>query len=425
MLFDERDMRVFQNSDSRVYFKEILQSYYSQNYRATIVLLYSFVIYDLFMKLQTMEIEGDNKAKNMVEEINSLIADDEKYSIVENKIIEYFTDNHELYFKDFKEDINYLKDCRNKCAHLKVNDNTLYVPNDYQARMLICSMYDNILSVKAPFILDLFRHAETDVESYTNAVFYYPGIEIEKNIKNNIKKKYLSRMTYKSLCKSYKTFIKLNFISDDVECVNNASGLYVFIITMTEYIIEKGYSEIFKEENILEIFSRIDVENLKDDNTRFSMLVDIISTFPVIMEIIKMDNGLFTFIADKVLSDPRELNKYKYFYPSSEKTVTQWFKDMSSLQKPKYIDELFTVLKDEEDFDINDFIIIMIKGVPTFNGFNSADNFMSFFKSHISEFTKDTIDKVKDEYNKNKQCTNRSRHDDDIKEVEKILNGES
>ena len=377
------------------------------------------------MKLQTMEIEGDNKAKNMVEEINSMIADDEKYSIVENKIVGYFTDNHELYFKDFKEDINYLKDCRNKCAHLKVNDNTLYVPNDYQARMLICSMYDNILSVKAPFILDLFSHAETEVESYTNAVFYYRGIEIEENIKNNIKKKYLSRMTHKSLCKSYKTVIKLNFISNDVECVNNASGLYVFIITMTEYIIEKGYSEIFKEENILEIFSRIDVENLKDDNTRFSMLVDIISIFPVIMEIIKMDNGLFTFIADKVLSDPRELDKYKYFHSSSEKTVTQWFKDMSSLQKPKYIDELFTVLKDEEDFDINEFIIIMIKGVPTFNGFNSADNFMSFFKSHISEFTKDTIDKVKDEYNKNKQCTNRARHDDDIKEVEKLLNGES
>lgn len=44
MLFDERDLRVFDNSDSANYFKEIVQSYYSQNYRATIVLLYSFVI---------------------------------------------------------------------------------------------------------------------------------------------------------------------------------------------------------------------------------------------------------------------------------------------------------------------------------------------------------------------------------------------
>lgn len=354
-----------------------------------------------------------------------MIEDDEKYSIVENKIVGYFIDNHELYFKDFKEDINYLKDCRNKCAHLKVDDNTLYVPNDYQARMLICSMYDNILAVKAPFILDLFSFVETDVERYADVVSYYQGKEIEENIKNDIKKKYLSRMTYNSLCKSYKTFIKLNFISDDTECTNNASGLYVFIIAMTEYIVEKGHSGIFREESILEIFSKINIDNLKDDNTKFSMLVDIITNFPVIMEIIKMDNELFTFIADKVLSDPRELGKYKYFYPSGEKTVTQWLKDKSSLQNPKYIDELFKVLKDEDDFDINDFIIIMIKGVPDYNGFNSADNFMRFFKSYISSFSNETIQEVKDLYYKNSQCTNRSRHDEDIKEIEELLKKES
>ena len=46
MLFDERDLKVFDNPDSRQYFEEILQCYYSKNYRATIVLLYSFVIYE-------------------------------------------------------------------------------------------------------------------------------------------------------------------------------------------------------------------------------------------------------------------------------------------------------------------------------------------------------------------------------------------
>lgn len=35
MLFDERDLRVFDNPDSRQYFEEILQCYYSKNYRAT------------------------------------------------------------------------------------------------------------------------------------------------------------------------------------------------------------------------------------------------------------------------------------------------------------------------------------------------------------------------------------------------------
>ena len=60
-LFDEKDFRVFDNADSRNYFKEILQSYYSQNYLATIVLLYLFVIYDLFIKLQTMANESEKR----------------------------------------------------------------------------------------------------------------------------------------------------------------------------------------------------------------------------------------------------------------------------------------------------------------------------------------------------------------------------
>ena len=69
MLFDEKELNVFDNNESRTYFKEILQSYYSQNYRATIVLLYSFVIYDLFIKLQTMASEGDKKANNKSGEV--------------------------------------------------------------------------------------------------------------------------------------------------------------------------------------------------------------------------------------------------------------------------------------------------------------------------------------------------------------------
>jgi len=151
MLFDEKDLSVFDNTDSRDYFMEILQSYYSKNYRATIVLLYSFVIYDLFIKLQTMANEGDKKASSKLKEINDMIENDEKYSSVENEIIRFFKENCQLYFNRFTEDVDYLKNCRNKCAHLKVNDNTLYVPSDYHARMLICSMYDHIFSVKAPY----------------------------------------------------------------------------------------------------------------------------------------------------------------------------------------------------------------------------------------------------------------------------------
>lgn len=91
---------------------------------------------------------------------------------------------------------------------MKVNDNTLYVPEDYQARMLICSMYDNILSVKAPFIMDLFSIVEEVVEIYSQRIDDISQNGLDERIKNEITKNYLERMTYDSLKMSYKTFLK-------------------------------------------------------------------------------------------------------------------------------------------------------------------------------------------------------------------------
>ena len=136
----------------------------------------------------------------------------EKYLEVEKKIIEFFNKNCKLYFNRFTEDVNYLRECRHKCAHLKVNDNTLYVPADYQARMLICSMYDNILSVKAPFIMDLFSIVEEVVQIYSQRIDDISQNSLDERLKNEITKNYLERMTYDSLKMSYKTFLKLLFI---------------------------------------------------------------------------------------------------------------------------------------------------------------------------------------------------------------------
>lgn len=89
MLFDEKELNIFDSNDARQYFQEILQSYYGKNYRATVVLLYSFTVYDLFSKLQTMSNEGDKTAKKAVNDIRQMIEDDEKYSTVENTIINF------------------------------------------------------------------------------------------------------------------------------------------------------------------------------------------------------------------------------------------------------------------------------------------------------------------------------------------------
>lgn len=99
MLIDEKDLFVLANESSRKYFRGILQAYYNQNYRAAVVMLYAFVMYDLLQKLKIMAQEGDLEARNKLKDIQGLIEDDKKYSIVEDTIRSFFLKERcSLYF---------------------------------------------------------------------------------------------------------------------------------------------------------------------------------------------------------------------------------------------------------------------------------------------------------------------------------------
>lgn len=168
MLFDDRDLRAFDNSDEREAFREVLQTYYSRNYRASIVSLYSLVMFDLYNKLQYMAEKAEDKAKKELSKVNKLIEEDEKYSLVEKELLEFFEDSYSMHFNRFSRDLAYLKDTRDDCAHLKVNSTFLSIPKDYQVRMLISTMYENLFTVKAPFMDDLFSFVSNDIEQYSS-----------------------------------------------------------------------------------------------------------------------------------------------------------------------------------------------------------------------------------------------------------------
>lgn len=414
MLFDEKDLNVFENNESKTYFKEILQSYYSQNYRATIVLLYSFVIYDLFMKLHTMANEGDKKASAKIKEINAMITDDEKYSSVENTVIAFFKENCPLYFNRFIEDIEYLKNCRNKCAHLKVDDNSLFVPSDYHSRMLICSMYDNVLSVKAPFIMDLFSIVQQDVEQYSTQLFFIDENGVDDAIVSAIRNQYLSRMTYDSIKRSYKTFVRLLFVSDNEDTEKNTLGLYAFTYSMTNYIVKNGFVQIFNEPDIRDVFGRITVDVLKGSDSRRNALISIMLKYPLVMDVIQSDTALFDYLCECVLLKPHGLKRYRVFYPRAEKTTYAFFMDNRELWLPGYTPTIYEAVKDCDDFNLHEFLIKMVSAIPSYNGFSDADVFTSFFIKHLDDIEISTIEEVLKIYKGNAQCIWRGHHNTDI-----------
>ena len=421
MLFDDKDLLIFENNESKVYFKEILQLYYNQNYRSSVVMLYSFIIYDLYMKLQTMANEGDDKATKKLREINSLISDDAKYSTVENNVIQFFIDNCELYFKRFIEDIEYLKICRNKCAHLKVNDSSLYIPKDYVARMLICSMYDNILSVKAPFIMDLFNVVQSDIELYSASA---PGINNERyisSVSEKIRNKYLIRMTYDSLKKSYKTFIKLLWVSENEDTEKNIIGIFLFAFSVTDYAVKQGYSQLFSEDQIINTYKKIDNDTIKNSTSRKKALIIMLTTFPILVNVIRENESVFEYICNDYVKSPNGLKYYRLFYPNDSRSIYFFFKDTPTLHKPLHIVKLYGIIKESDDFSIDYFTELMFAKVPSYYGFDEADEVTDFFIRHIEELSDNSIKKVMEIYNKNDQFKNRYRHSNDIEKIKKYL----
>ena len=61
-LLDEYDLNVFHTDDEKSFFKKVVSTYYSNNYRSSIVMLYSLVVLNLYNKLQIMANE-DTKAE--------------------------------------------------------------------------------------------------------------------------------------------------------------------------------------------------------------------------------------------------------------------------------------------------------------------------------------------------------------------------
>lgn len=416
MLFDDRDLENFENSDEREAFREVLQTYYSRNYRASIVSLYSLVMFDLYNKLQYMAEEGEEKAKKELNQINRLIEDDEKYSMVENELIKFFIKNYSIHFNKFSRDLEYLKDMRNDCAHLKVSSTFLTTPKDYQVRMLICSMYENLFTIKAPFMDDLFLFVRADIEMYSDDDTSIFQTKIDDTVRQKYEKKYFSRMTQMSLIKSLRTLIRLLFITEDEDAVKNARGLYMVLSCLIEYIDNKGFGVICaQDEKIKDLISRIESDKYKHNSVREEALFSILCTSRWFCDEYRK-NSEFHSVVDKYLVTERMFERYFFrIYPNQGKW--QYYLDNVDRFPCANQQSRFNFLKDDPKFSDVLFIGYEVNKVPTWTGYDDAETFMNFFLLNIKDFSDEAIEKVIEIYNSNNQFYSRRNGQAGIKQL--------
>ncbi|TEB04680.1 hypothetical protein Psch_03442 [Pelotomaculum schinkii] len=85
----DEEIKNVTSKKTKVYLEEVLSTYYNGNYRSCIVVLYSVVLFDLIQKLTILkESYSDKKAEEILKDIENKQAIDERYSVIENTLID-------------------------------------------------------------------------------------------------------------------------------------------------------------------------------------------------------------------------------------------------------------------------------------------------------------------------------------------------
>ena len=143
-MFSNYEISLIKRSDSRKYFEDVLQSFYSKNYRAAVLLLYSLVIDDLYYKLILM---NDRKYYNLNDDLKRIeeLRKSDKYSEIEEKIFNTYKNilNH-----DTIDMLEYFKKIRNKCAHPSYFKDEKYTPIQEEVNLFIMRTYNESIYKK-------------------------------------------------------------------------------------------------------------------------------------------------------------------------------------------------------------------------------------------------------------------------------------
>ena len=240
-------------SKTKEYFEEVEKSFYSENYRSAVVMLYSVVIADLLYKLEELsDYYSDNIATNILKEVNDKRKNNPKGSEWENELIEKVSKQSEILESYTITNIEYLKNIRNFSAHPALNQNNeLIRPSREQTLGLIKNMLNGIFIRPPLFIKKITDNILEDIASKKEDFLID-----EKKFSKYLLKKYYEKIPEKMLINIFKDIWKLTFKLDNEECNENREiNLKFLILTMKKYkirILEDMKKDMGKYNNISE-----------------------------------------------------------------------------------------------------------------------------------------------------------------------------
>ena len=357
---------------TKEYFEEVERSFYNENYRSAIVMLYSVVIADLLFKVEELkDYYSDSIAEGILEDINRMRENNPKNSEWENKLIENIKDKTNIIEPYVLTNIEDLKNVRNFSAHPSLNQNNeLIRPSREKTLGLIKEMLIGIFIRPPLFIKKITNNLLEDISSKKEDF-----LEDSEKFKKYIEKKYFERIP---------------------DCNDNRKiNLELLILIMQEKklkIIEDMQKESDKYNNI------------SDNESIAVYLVEFMYYFPEVFNYLKEENKIAIGVIIK------KNNDYKSIAYFTSKNIEEHINSLHSYNfKNKHTRELLEKKAKEEGLEY----LLFDKYIETFGNsicYDAADsNFDILIRPNLNRMQQNQIERILENINKNNQLYNRGK----------------
>ncbi|MBW4018444.1 hypothetical protein HG533_06440 [Moraxella osloensis] len=265
---------------SKKYFQEVTSSYYSGNYRSAIVMLWSVVIFDLVLKLQSLKNSyNDASAISLLEEITKKQIQNPKSPDWELYLVEKVCENTNLIDYSEIEQLKFLQKQRHLSAHPVIKDDLeIYNPSKEIVKALTRSVLESVLIKPPLYTQKIIENILIDL-SVNQAIF-----DKLSDMRRYMNNKYLLRLTDNVKSQLFKSFWKMVFILDNEQCERNRIVNTKFLCILIEDNIETIKQSITKDKDFY--------SNIQNDKKFLDLLSQVLNRnsilYPLLNEDLKM-----------------------------------------------------------------------------------------------------------------------------------------
>ncbi|MDR6179396.1 hypothetical protein QE393_002656 [Pseudomonas sp. SORGH_AS 211] len=381
---------------TKEYFREVLSSYQNENYRSSVVMLWSVAVCDIIYKLEYLiDVYRDATATEIINEMTRIQAQEPFSSAWEIKLIEDTFSKTRLLDAPEYENLKFLQKQRHLSAHpVLTQERELHAPNRETVRSLLRNTLEGLL-IKPPFYTQhILNEMLADLAEHRDA------LNDRHKVKAYVESRYLRRFKPTVETSIFKSLWKLTFKLENAECNANRR----INLDVLEAISDRQagrLEEIIRAEQ--EYFS-----NVAADGAPLRFFVYYLSKHPTLHALLsdaaklRVQHGIATDSAAKIASWFVKTELSDHFAD-----LLQW---IESDDYPRLDDEQLKVMVEIEDSPEWQQWACKLLGAyyGASAGFNSADvRFASAIEPYLHLFDEDALIFTLERVERNRQTYGR------------------